>query len=159
MNRREVWAALRRGVAGLLSPGEIRLTPGESRRTPSSGDRGRRGERAEEAACRHLRGLGYKILCRDRSNAVGELDIVALEGQTVVFAEVRSRGPGASVPARDTLTPAKRRTLARAAELFLRQHRMTDRACRVDLLAVEPRAGERSLAVEHLKSIIDVHGR
>jgi len=49
------------------------------------------GQRGEKEAARYLKRLGYKILARGRRLAPGELDIVALDGRTIVFVEVKTR--------------------------------------------------------------------
>lgn len=84
-------------------------------RTP----RQRAGDAAEEAACAHLRERGCTIVARNARYPEGELDIVAQEGGTLLFVEVRLRssarfgGAGASVDA------FKRRRLVRAAQHWL----------------------------------------
>jgi len=152
---RDLLAAL----AGLFGLGEVRLAPGERRRPRAGGARAETGARAEDEACRHLTRAGYRLLCRNRANAVGELDIVAMDRGVLVFVEVRSRRVDSPVLAEDTLTPAKRKTLARAAQLFARQHGFMGRASRVDLVAVGFDAHGSPERVEHLRSIIDDLGR
>ena len=49
------------------------------------------GRRGEDAAARFLKRLGYKILARSRRLAPGEFDLVALDGRTIVFVEVKTR--------------------------------------------------------------------
>ena len=48
------------------------------------------GRRSERAAARYLRTLGYRILAANVSDPAGELDLIALDGQTIVIVEVRS---------------------------------------------------------------------
>jgi putative endonuclease len=50
------------------------------------------GRRGEDLAAAHLEALGYKLTDRNHVNRLGELDLVALDGETVVVAEVKSRG-------------------------------------------------------------------
>jgi putative endonuclease len=87
-------------------------------RTP----RQRAGDAAEEAACAHLQQHGCRVLARNVRYREGELDVVAQDGPTLVFVEVRMRSRD------DFGTPAasvdhfKRRRLVRAAQQYLAQH-------------------------------------
>src|SRR5439155_23887750 len=49
------------------------------------------GQRSENAGAKFLRNAGYKIICRNFRCGVGEIDIVARDGKTLVFAEVKTR--------------------------------------------------------------------
>ena len=49
------------------------------------------GRRGEEEAAKYLRGLGYRIVARRERVLRGDIDIIALDGRTVVFVEVRTR--------------------------------------------------------------------
>lgn len=98
-----------------------------------SADLGRAGE---ERAARLLEGLGWKVLDRGWRSPFGELDLVALDGATLVFVEVKARsskgfgGPEAAVGAR------KRSRTVRAAQAYLRARGWETRACRFDVVAL-----------------------
>lgn len=80
------------------------------------------GRRGEVAAAKHLRRLGWKILYRNfRAPDGGEVDLICRDGNTLVFAEVktRSRASELSRPA-DNVTPEKERLIARGALTWLR---------------------------------------
>src|SRR5688572_20069595 len=85
------------------------------------------GERGEDAAVRYLRRLGYRILQRQHYGGhrrFPELDIVALDGDRIVFVEVKTRrGTRKGRPA-DAVTPAKQRQIAKAALSYLKYHRL-----------------------------------
>src|SRR5262249_15973076 len=85
----------------------------------------RMGPRSGRAAARFLqKGLGYRILCRNFSCPRGELDLVALDGDCVVFVEVRStEGEDCSRPA-ESVDDRKQRRLTELALLFLHRHRL-----------------------------------
>lgn len=94
-----------------------------------------RGAAVEAAARDHLLGHGLRALASNAGFRVGELDLVMLDGDTLVFVEVRYRrddrygGGAVSVDAR------KRRKLVLAAQAFLQRHRAhADRACRFDVV-------------------------
>ncbi len=79
----------------------------------------RTGEAAERNACLYLRENGYEIVARNWRTARGEIDIVARDGPTLVFVEVKSRaGSGFGGP-EAAVHPAKQRRLVAAARSFL----------------------------------------
>ena len=94
------------------------------------------GNRSERAASTFLRRLGYRILQHNFTCALGEIDIIALDGACIVFVEVRSTestdisGPALSVDRR------KQQKLTRLAQFYLQAKRLTDRAARFDVLAI-----------------------
>lgn len=95
-----------------------------------------RGAAAEEAAERYLRGQGYVIVERNLVTHLGEIDIVALDGETLCFVEVKARATGEFGPALAAVGARKRGRLARAAALFLARNR-SQRACRFDVLGLD----------------------
>lgn len=95
------------------------------------------GERGEAIAIRHLERKGYRILERNWHTARGELDLVAMDGGTVVVVEVKTRSGRTFGLPEDAMTHTKRRRLLRAAWSYLEQHGLLDADWRVDLIAVE----------------------
>jgi ribonuclease HII len=94
------------------------------------------GMAGEDAAAELLRKKGMQILDRNWRKGRLELDIVCLDGDTLVFVEVKTRNAqGMSEPA-DALTPAKRRVLVRAAQAWLGAHNAWRRPCRFDVVCV-----------------------
>ena len=86
------------------------------------------GTRAEtRAAARFLKHLGYRILRRNYRCPLGELDLIALDGSTLVFVEVRSTGGGDPTTAAASVDAAKQKQLTRLALDFLRNHRLLDK--------------------------------
>lgn len=97
-----------------------------------------RGQQAEQRAAQFLQQQGLQVLHHNVDARVGELDVIALHGQTLVFVEVRLRRRGALVSAAESVTLAKQRKLIRAAQWFLQQHpEHAQRDCRFDVLAFE----------------------
>ncbi len=94
------------------------------------------GAAAEETACRHLRKLGYRIVARNWRTRLGEIDIVARDGDILVFVEVKARSsPGYGGP-EAAVGPAKRRRLVSVARCFLSATRC-ELASRFDVVAIE----------------------
>ena len=77
------------------------------------------GQRGEDAAARYLKRQGYRILERNRYLGRNEIDIIAQEGDTIAFVEVRTRKYLDGVPPEDSVGPAKQRQLRRAAKRYI----------------------------------------
>lgn len=100
----------------------------------------RRGRRAERRAERYLKRRGLTTAVRNFTRSTGEIDLVMLDGDCLVFVEVRYRGPGAWATGLASVDGAKQRRLARTGELFLRDHpEHRFRAVRFDVVAVTKR--------------------
>ena len=99
--------------------------------------RTRLGRRAERRAERFLKRRGLSTLRRNYARRTGEIDLVMLDGGTLVFVEVRYRGYGAWSGGLESVDRPKQARLERTAELYLNdhpQHRF--RAARFDVVAV-----------------------
>ncbi|HLI28509.1 MAG TPA: YraN family protein [Chloroflexota bacterium] len=96
-----------------------------------------RGAAAEAYAARHLVRAGYAILARNYRGGGGEIDLVAQQGDEVVFVEVRARQPGGLVSPEESLTARKRERILCAAAHYLQHTTSTEPPWRVDLIAIE----------------------
>ena len=99
--------------------------------------RQRLGDRAEERAAALLERSGLVIVERNWRCSHGELDIVAREGETLVFVEVRARSDAGWGGARGSITPAKQARLARCALHYLQHLPGATPPCRFDLMMRE----------------------
>jgi putative endonuclease len=95
----------------------------------------RAGARAEELCAELLRKAGLRVLARNWRCRHGEIDLVAEEGATLVFAEVRLRHDARFGGAAESITAAKRSRLLAAARLYLSRRPETD--CRFDVLLLD----------------------
>jgi len=93
-----------------------------------------RGQSAEDLAAAYLKGIGYTIVTRNAHSRRGEIDIVALDAEILVFVEVKQRGTS---PASEAITPAKAVRLREAARDYLVRMEETSRAYRFDLVAID----------------------
>ena len=93
------------------------------------------GARAEDLCARLLQGAGLRVLARNWRCRHGEIDLIAEEGGTVVFAEVRQRSSTGFGGAAESITSAKRGRLLAAARLYLTSR--PDANCRFDVFLVE----------------------
>ena len=95
------------------------------------------GKSAEDRAVEELEARGYAILARRYRTRHGEIDIVARDGETIVFVEVKARRTGDFGSAVEAVTPLKQRRIASMAADYLVRSRLTDRACRFDVVAID----------------------
>jgi putative endonuclease len=95
-----------------------RRRAGTGVRTPKQ----RAGDAAEEAACRHLVENGCRIVARNVRYKFGELDIVAVDGDELVFVEVRLRSSAAYGGAAASIDVFKQKRLVMAARQYLATH-------------------------------------
>jgi putative endonuclease len=117
------------------------------------------GNRGEHATERYLVAQGYRILARQHRNAGGELDLVALDGDSVVFVEVKTRrGEDHGQPV-DAITLDKQRRLTRAALVFLKQRGWLERRCRFDVIAVVWPEGTSEPQITHYQNAFEPAGR
>ena len=111
------------------------------------------GKRGEELAVARLEREGYAILERRYRTRCGEIDIVADDGGTLVFVEVKARADAEFGTAAEAITPAKRRRVVRMAQDYLIRRGVADRPCRFDVVAVM--LGGAEPAVELFRSAFD----
>jgi putative endonuclease len=115
------------------------------------------GERGETAAARFLRRKGYKIVGRQQENRLGEIDIVAVDGRTVVFVEVKTRASADEAP-EAAVGDQKQRRLTRLALSYLRSHGLLEYKARFDVVAVTWPEGQRRPTIEHFKDAFPAPG-
>ena len=108
---------------------------------------GRRGERAAE---KYLRRCGYRIVKRNFRAAGAEIDLVAMDGDVLVFVEVKTRrGLDAGAP-EEAVDERKQKQIRRAAEIFATRYREDEIEMRFDIVAIDA-SGER-LEIELLRN-------
>lgn len=106
------------------------------RRSPSEFSIDELGPAGEECASRYLRRQGYRIVARGVRYAKGELDLVAWDGSTIVFVEVKTRVSSQRGRPGEAVDQRKQRRMTRAALLYLKQHRLLEHPCRFDVVAI-----------------------
>ena len=93
------------------------------------------GDRGENVAARYLRNRGYKIIVRNFRCVMGEIDIVARDGKTLVFVEVKTRAYDDPTP-EDQVNPAKQHQLTKAGKFYLSRYGVPQPPARFDVIAV-----------------------
>lgn len=102
----------------------------------------RTGQKGEELAAAHLAGAGYRIVERNYRCRLGEIDIVAWEGDILVFAEVKSRRSAAYGPPQLAVGMQKQKKISRIAMHYLAEKRLFGTSARFDVVAVMLLPGE-----------------
>ena len=120
------------------------------------------GLAGEDRAARHLADKGWRILARNwRPSGVErglELDIVLVEGDTIVFVEVKTRRSapvGESRPVHAAFTAGKRAKMIRAARRFLAERELWSSPCRFDLICVGMDADNRA-TLERYNNVVEL---
>ena len=94
------------------------------------------GIKGEEEAARFLTRSGYAILDRNVRTRAGEIDLVAKEGKTLVFVEVKTRRDMEGDPPQAAVRTRKQNRLAKLAHGYLKQKRLRQIPCRFDVVSV-----------------------
>lgn len=94
------------------------------------------GDDGELRAASYLASRGLAILARNFRTRMGEIDVIAQEGDVLVFVEVRLRSSGSFGGALESITPHKQRRIRAAANMYLSKLRHAPR-CRFDVVLIE----------------------
>ena len=119
------------------------------------GTRKQLGNAGEEIAVRELARRGYVVRERNWRCPEGELDIVAEQGNVLVFVEVRTRRGDRFGTPEESITLAKRAHLIAAAQAYLQAHSLQDRDWRIDVVAVEMSAQGQLRRVDVIENAIE----
>lgn len=100
-----------------------------------------RGRRGEALAAAYLEEKGCVVLARNYRALGCEVDVIAQDGETLVFAEVKARAGLAYGLGREAVGPGKQAHILRAAQSYLQENGGFERLCRFDVLEVDLRTG------------------
>ena len=104
-----------------------------------------RGKLGEIRAEQYLTGKGYTVLARNFRVPGAEIDLIAMDGDTIVFAEVKTRGRSPAA-GREAVTAAKQRRICRGAIHYMMQEGLMNRQARFDVMEIQ---GERVTHIEN----------
>lgn len=113
------------------------------------------GKSGETYACLELERRGYAILDRRYRTRAGEIDVVARDGDTLVFIEVKARRSTRFGAAADALTRQKQRKLVQMASFYILARRLGHVRCRFDVVTVTFGTGERLPRIDVIKAAFD----
>lgn len=111
------------------------------------------GELAEAVAASHLRRKGYQILVQNYRCRYGEIDLIAFDGQTLVFVEVRAKATASFGKPEESIGFSKQRKIRAVARHYLVTKWQRGSRCRFDVIAVEFDASrEKVTRLEHIEN-------
>ena len=117
--------------------------------------RERVGHVGEAAAVKHLEEQGLRILAKDWRSRVGQADIIAEDGNTVVLVEVKARRGSAFGPPQEAVDARKQRKLRTLLEVYRAQAHKRDQPCRIDVIALMLDNELGVTKVEHVKNAVE----
>ena len=114
----------------------------------------RPGESGEARASRYLVAQGFSILDRNFACRLGEVDVIAREGDVTVFVEVKERRGDSHGEGYDAVGFGKRRRVVRAARLYASSRGLSDTAIRFDVISIDW-DGRREPKIRHDRGAFD----
>lgn len=111
------------------------------------------GKSGEDWASVYLQKQGYKILQRNFRSRLGEIDVIALDGQTVVFVEVKTRFSKQFGPPEEAVTPWKIRSIIKTAQYFQMLHPKLPESLRIDVVAITLASNGKPEEIKLIKNV------
>ena len=119
----------------------------------------RLGPDGEQAAARFLQQLGYRIVARGHRQRLGEIDLIALDGDCLVFVEVKTWSSGDDGDPSLAVDRRKQEKLSRAALVYLKRRGLLEQQCRFDVVSIVWPAGLPSRpTIRHFRSAFEAIG-
>ncbi len=116
------------------------------------------GKRGENYAAKHLRRHGMRIIARNRTHGKGEIDLIGIEGEFLVFVEVRTRASEDYQTPEASIRHHKRQTVARTVRRLVRKHKTAGLRPRIDVVAIIwPEGAKKPAMVRHHRGVIPVN--
>ncbi len=110
------------------------------------------GQQGEDIAALYLTQKGYKIVQRNWHCATGELDIVAQDGDSLIFVEVRTKRSHRFGTAAESITSAKQARLIKLAQTYLQESKLLDCSWRIDVIAIQLESGKPH--IDHIENAV-----
>lgn len=124
-------------------------------RSEAGSDNKTLGERGEAIAVAYLKGQKFTIVERNFRCKAGEVDIVARDGKTFVFVEVKARRTLSFGPPQLAVTPFKQRQISKAALTWLAKNRLHESNARFDVIAILLREHQVP-EIDHIRNAFDL---
>lgn len=113
------------------------------------------GDRGEKAAAKFLKRKGYRVLAKQFGTRWGELDLICLDGESIVFVEVKTRRSAATTQPAEAVDRRKQMHLTKAALFWLKQNQLLEHRARFDIVAVVWPDDARQPQIEHFENAFD----
>ena len=117
------------------------------------------GDRGERAAVKYLQRQGFQIIARQYSTPWGEIDIVAIEGQTIVFVEVKTRKTINAGHPFEAVTHEKQSKLTRMALAYLKRYKLLEHSARFDVMSIVWPDENKSAEITHFRNAFEPVGK
>lgn len=117
------------------------------------------GDRGERAAVRFLKAEGYRILARQHRTALGEVDIIAQDGETTVFVEVKTRSTAAAGQPFEAVDRQKQHKMTLVALAWLKHYQRLDQPARFDVVSILWPEDSRKPQIQHFRNAFEPVGR
>jgi putative endonuclease len=115
------------------------------------------GRKGEELAAQFLTQQGYRIVQHNYRTVRGEIDLIAYDGPTLVFVEVKARRGNAFGEPHWSIDRRKQIRMSRLASYYLHRHRLKEQACRFDLVFIQADRGQAPV-IQLLQNAFEVQG-
>ena len=112
------------------------------------------GEKGESIAVKQLKKEGYKILERNYRTKLGEIDIIAEDGEVITFIEVKARKSEKFGTPRHAVTPAKQKKISMVALSYLKEKNQFDKRARFDVVTINSESSNSTVNV--IKNAFDL---
>jgi putative endonuclease len=116
------------------------------------------GAGGERHAARYLKERGYRILKRGYASRLGEIDLIAMDGNCLVFVEVKTRRSNAAGRPDEAVNHDKQKRLTRAALAYLKRHGKLEHSARFDVVAILWSDGSAEPEIQHYKNAFEPTG-
>ncbi|MBI2019025.1 YraN family protein [Candidatus Daviesbacteria bacterium] len=113
------------------------------------------GDQGEDLACEYLQKQGYKILERNYRIRGGEIDIVARDGDTLVFVEVKARSSHEFGPPSESMTPWKIKALVKCAMFYVSKINWGNKEYRLDFVSIDFADNKENPVIELIRNITE----
>lgn len=109
----------------------------------------------ESLAAKHLKARGYRILAQNYRARRGEIDLIARDGEFIVFVEVKTRRSLKFGLPQAAVTLQKQRQISKVALAYLQSRNLLDAPCRFDVIAIHLSPQLELLKLEQIESAFD----
>jgi putative endonuclease len=123
----------------------------------------RLGLRGEKAAARFLRKKGYRILAHSHRQRLGEIDLIAVDRNCLVFVEVKTWRSDNQADPSEAVDRRKQERITRAALIYLKQHKLLEHPARFDVVSIvwpktTPHGRRAKPSIRHFENAFDAVG-
>ena len=105
------------------------------------------GKLGEELAFKKVKRLGYKCIARNYRCALGEIDLIAKDGDCLVFIEIKTRRGRSLGSVKEAIDKRKKRQLSKVALAYLKSNNYCDVKSRFDVVAISLNQGKEQIEV------------